>query len=101
MGKLIGAVVPNQVAAVVAVLAFTQLVEPIARLGLGAVDSLSGVAAYLPGAAADAVVGTSVLGELGASVDALPAWGGALVLLAYAVVLTAVGRLTTFSRDVT
>ena len=99
LGTGFGAVVPHQVAAVVAILAFTQFVEPIARLGLGAVDSLSGVSAYLPGAAADAVVGASLFSQMG-DVDLLPAWGGALVLLGYAAALTLAGRLTTFARDV-
>lgn len=99
LGTAFGAVVPHQVAAVVAILAFTQFVEPIARLALGSVDALSAVGSFLPGAAADAVVGASLFGEI-AEADLLPAWAGALVLLAYAVVLTAVGRWTTFARDV-
>ncbi len=99
LGAAFGAVVPHQVAAIVAVLAFTQFVEPIARLGLSAVDALSGVAAFLPGAAADAVVGASLFGEISGA-DLLPGWAGALVLLAYAAVLTVLGRYTTFARDV-
>ena len=99
LGTGFGAVVPQQVAAVVAILAFTQFVEPIARLALGAVDGLSVVSAYLPGAAADAVVGASLVSQMG-DVDLLPAWAGALVLLGYAAALTLAGRLTTFARDV-
>ena len=99
LGTGFGAVVPHQVAAVVAILAFTQFVEPIARLALGAVDGLSVVSAYLPGAAADAVVGASPFSQMG-DVDLLPAWAGALVLLGYAAALTLAGRLTTFARDV-
>ena len=99
LGTGFGAVVPHQVAAVVAILAFTQFVEPIARLALGAVDGLSVVSAYLPGAAADAVVGASLVSQMG-DVDLLPAWAGALVLLGYAAALTLAGRLTTFARDV-
>ncbi|WP_300578839.1 ABC transporter permease [uncultured Nocardioides sp.] len=99
LGTGFGAVVPQQVAAVVAILAFTQFVEPIARLALGAVDGLSVVSAYLPGAAADAVVGASLFSQMG-DVDLLPAWGGALVLLGYAAALTLAGRLATFARDV-
>ena len=99
LGTGCGAVVPHQVAAVVAILAFTQFVEPIARLALGAVDGLSVVSAYLPGAAADAVVGASLFSQMG-DVDLLPAWAGALVLLGYAAALTLAGRLTTFARDV-
>lgn len=101
LGTAFGAVVPNQVAAVVGILAWTQLVEPIARLGLGAVDGLAGVASYLPGAAADAVVGSSVLSQVGGAGETLPPWAGALVLLAYAAALVVAGRLTTFARDVT
>ena len=99
LGTGFGAVVPQQVAAVVAILAFTQFVEPIARLALGAVDGLSVVSAYLPGAAADAVVGASLFSQMG-DVDLLPAWAGALVLLGYAAALTLAGRLATFARDV-
>ncbi len=99
LGTGFGAVVPHQVAAVVAILAFTQFVEPIARLALGAVDGFSVVSAYLPGAAADAVVGASLFSQMG-DVDLLPAWAGALVLLGYAAALTLAGRLTTFARDV-
>lgn len=99
LGTGFGAVVPHQVAAVVAILAFTQFVEPIARLALGAVDGLSVVSAYLPGAAADAVVGASLVSQMG-DVDLLPAWAGALVLLGYAAALTLAGRLTTFARNV-
>jgi ABC-2 type transport system permease protein len=99
LGTGFGAVVPHQVAAVVAILAFTQFVEPIGRLALGAVDGLSVVSAYLPGAAADAVVGASLFSQMG-DVDLLPAWAGALVLLGYAAALALAGRLTTFARDV-
>ena len=62
-------------------------------------DGLSVVSAYLPGAAADAVVGASLFSQMG-DVDLLPAWGGALVLLGYAAALTLAGRLATFARDV-
>lgn len=95
-----GTLLPNQVAAVVVVLAFTQFVEPILRVVLGAVDALSAVARFLPGAASDAVVGNSVYTITG-SVDLLPRWAGALVLVAYAVVFAALGRWVTLRRDVT
>ena len=42
LGVAFGSVVPNQVAAIVVILAFTQLVEPIARLALGAFDPTDG-----------------------------------------------------------
>jgi ABC-2 type transport system permease protein len=98
IGAAFGSVVTNQVAAVVVILAFTQLVEPIARLALSSVDALSGVARFLPGAAADAVIGASFYDEIAASTS-LSRPGGLAVLLGYAAVLAVVGRFTTLRRD--
>lgn len=101
IGAAFGSVVPNQVAAVVVILAFTQFVEPIARVALGAFDSLAGVAKFLPGAAADGLMGASFLGSMdGGSADLLPRWAALLVLLGYAGVLALVGRYTTLRRDI-
>jgi hypothetical protein len=101
IGVAFGSVVPNQVAAIVVILAFTQFVEPIARLALGAFDSLDGIARFLPGAAADGLIGASFLGSVdGGSADLLPRWAALLVMLAYAGVLALVGRLTTLRRDI-
>ena len=57
IGVAFGSVLTNQVAAIVVILAFTQFVEPIARLALGAFDVTDGIAKFLPGAAADGLVG--------------------------------------------
>jgi ABC-2 type transport system permease protein len=101
VGVGFGSVVPNQVAAVVVLLAFTQFVEPIARIALGAFDATSSVARFLPGAAADGLIGASLIGEMGGgSGDLLPRWAALLVLLGYAAVLACVGRLTTLRRDI-
>ncbi|MEG9226401.1 ABC transporter permease [Aeromicrobium sp. Sec7.5] len=102
MGVAFGTVLTNQVAAIVVVLAFTQLIEPIARVALGAFDATSEVSKYLPGAAADALLGSSFFSSFGGGggVDLLPQWGGAVVMVAYIVVLAVVGRLTTFRRDI-
>lgn len=101
VGVGVGSVLSNQVAALVVLLAFTQFVEPIARValttGLGATGER--IAAFLPGAAGDALAEGSFYQLMGTS-ELAPWWQGALVLLAYALVLTAVGRLTTFRRDV-
>ncbi|WP_408896683.1 ABC transporter permease [Nocardioides sp. R1-1] len=99
IGVAFGSIVSNQVAAIVVILAFTQFVEPIVRLVLGQVDALAGVASYLPGGAADSLIGASFLGSTGA-VDLLPRWAAALVLLAYVAVFALVGRLTTLRRDI-
>ena len=101
IGVAFGSVVTNQVAAVVVILAFTQFVEPIARIALGAFDALDQVAKFLPGAAADGLIGASLLGSVdGGSADLLPRWGALLVLLAYAGVLALIGRFTTLRRDI-
>ncbi|QAY59219.1 ABC transporter permease [Microbacterium protaetiae] len=103
VGIGVGTLVRNQVAAVVIVLAFTQFVEPIARVAGMFVDGLDSVLRFLPGAASDALVGTSIYtattpGSSGA--DQLDWWVGGVVLLAYAVVLLVLGHLTSWRRDV-
>lgn len=100
IGVGVGTLVTNQIAAVVSILAFTQFLEPIARLGLAAFDATVGVSKFLPGAAAEALVGASIYSSAGI-VDLLDRWQGGLVLLAYALVLGLIGRFTTFARDVT
>ncbi|KAA1425389.1 ABC transporter permease [Mumia zhuanghuii] len=100
VGVGVGTLITNQVAAIVVVLAFTQFVEPIVRLGLSAVDALEGVAKFLPGAASEALVGASTYASLGMS-DLLGRVPGALVFLAYGLVLALIGRFTTLRRDIT
>jgi ABC-2 type transport system permease protein len=101
IGVAFGSVVPNQVAAIVVILAFTQFVEPIARLALGAFDSVDGIAKFLPGAAADGLMGASFFGAVGdESADLLSRPAALLVLLAYAGGLAVIGRYTTLRRDI-
>lgn len=99
VGVGFGTLVPNQVASIVSILAFTQLVEPMVRLGLSVVDQISFLAKFLPGAAAEAMVGTSLYSVTG-GLDLLTRWQGALVLLGYAVVFALIGSRT-LRRDVT
>ena len=99
LGVGLGCVLTNQVLAIVAVLAFTQFVEPLARLLFGQVEALSSVGSYLPGAAGEAISGGSFYTQAGAG-DLLPGWGGALVLIGYALAFALIGRLTTFRRDI-
>jgi ABC-2 type transport system permease protein len=104
IGLGIGALVRNQVGAIVGVLVFTQFIEPIARTAGAFVDGLTEVTRYLPGAASDALVGASLF--TGATPPGMTAetpfewWVGALLLLGYAVVLLVLGYLTTWRRDV-
>lgn len=101
LGAAFGALVTNQVVAIIGILGFTQFVEPVARLALGAVDALAGVSRFLPGAAADAVVGYSFFSGGTGAVELLNRWQGALVLLVYVVVLVGAARLSSLRKDVT
>jgi hypothetical protein len=102
IGVGVGALVRNQVGAIVGVLVFTQFIEPIGRAAAAFVDGLSAFTRFLPGAASDALVGASVLTATvpGASSDSLEWWVGGLVLLGYAVVFVVLGHLVSWRRDV-
>ena len=54
----------------------------------------------MPGAAAEAVVGSSLY-TTGGALDLSPRWLGALVLIGYVVVLSGIGWRTTLNRDIT
>lgn len=101
VGVGFGALLTNQVAAVVVLLAFTQFVEPIVRVVLGQFALLEGVSKFLPGAAGEAITGSSFYADSGMAAGLLPSWAGLLVLLGYALVLALAGRLTTLRRDIT
>ncbi|WP_394553988.1 ABC transporter permease [Agromyces sp. MMS24-JH15] len=102
IGVGLGAVVPNQVAAIVIVIAFTQFVEPMLRLVSSLSDVTAEIGKYLPGAASDALVGASIysMAAIGQSAS-LEWWQGGLVLAGYAALLTVIGGATTWRRDVT
>jgi ABC-2 type transport system permease protein len=104
VGIGVGALVRNQVGAIVGVLVFTQFLEPVGRAAASFVEGLSDVTRFLPGAAGDALVGASLFNTptSGAATGAGPLewWAGGLVLLAYGVVLVVLGQLTSWRRDV-
>ncbi len=101
IGIGVGALVRNQVGAIVGVLVFTQFLEPVGRAAASFVEGLSDVTQYLPGAAGDALVGASVF-SMGMPADGaqLEWWAGGLVLLGYAAVLVVLGHVTSWRRDV-
>jgi ABC-type transport system involved in multi-copper enzyme maturation permease subunit len=104
LGVGLGVLVPNQVAVIVIVLAFTQFVEPILRFGASVWEWTADLGRFLPGAASDALVGSSfftTLGGAATTVDPLLWWQGGLVLAATAAVIVLAGALTTWRRDVT
>jgi ABC-type transport system involved in multi-copper enzyme maturation permease subunit len=99
IGVGLGSLLTNQIAAVVVILAFTQFVEPILRLGLSAVDALAAAQQYLPGAAAEALAGGSLYGVSG-DLELLGRGWGAAVLLGYALLFALLGRFLTLRRDI-
>jgi len=100
VGVGFGAVVTNQVASVVVLLAFTQFVEPLLRVLLGQFDAVAAAAKFLPGAAGEAITGGSFYSTSGLA-ELLNPWQGFGVLVAYAVVFAVVARLVTLERDIT
>lgn len=101
VGVGVGVLIPSQIGSVAAIIAFTQFVEPILRTAAAFVDWLTDVGRFLPGAAGDALVGSSILTlSLGGGTEQLSWWQGGLVLALYAVVFGAIGSLTTWRRDV-
>ncbi len=101
VGVGVGVLIPNQIGSIVTAIAFTQFVEPLVRTAGAFVEPLGDVVRFLPGAAGDALVGASVYAAIGGSGESLDWWQGGLVLAGYAVVLTAVGAVTSWRRDVT
>ena len=104
IGVALGTLVPNQVAVLVIVLAFTQFVEPILRSVSAIWEWTAQVGQFLPGAASDALVGWSVFTSLGATTAepvSLDWWQGGLVLLGIAAVAGVVGYFAIWKRDVT
>lgn len=104
IGVGLGVLVPSQVAAIVIVLAFTQFIEPILRAGASVWDWTAQIGKFLPGAASDALVGSSIFTTLGmgtTSVTVLEWWQGGFVLLGIAVAAAAIGYFTSWRKDVT
>ncbi len=104
VGVGLGVLIPSQVAAIVIVLVFAQFLEPILRLAGSFWDWSAQLARFLPGAAGDALAGSSIFSTFSQSTSgpgALPWWAGGLVLVGYAVVAGAVGWFTSWRKDVT
>ena len=101
IGVGLGALIRNQIAAIVVIISFNQLVDPILRLALGAMNA-EGAVKFLPTSAGEAMAGGG-LGSLiatGTDTGMLAWWGGALVLVGYGVVFVALGWLLTLRGDV-
>ncbi|GAA5050502.1 ABC-type transport system involved in multi-copper enzyme maturation permease subunit [Thermocatellispora tengchongensis] len=92
----LGALIRNQIGAIMAGVAWVFVVEAI----LAVVPALRTVGKWTPGGASNALINVNVNTGLG-EFDLLPAWGGAAVLVAYALLFAAVASLTTLRRDIT
>jgi len=102
LGVGVGVLIPSQIGSIVAILAFTQFVEPLLRTAAAFVGWLADIGRFLPGAAGDALVGASVFTLFSGSDSAeLLWWQGGLVLAGFAVLFGAIGAVTTWRRDVT
>ncbi|MGH2720013.1 MAG: ABC transporter permease [Actinomycetota bacterium] len=91
VGVGLGALVRNQVAAVVTALVWTSVLEGVA------VMLLAEVGRWLPGGAVQALFGTGT--PSGGTL--LPGWGGALLLVAYGLAFALAGSRFVLRRDVT
>ena len=93
IGIGVGALIRNQIAAVVVALAWVFIAEQLL------VALLPEVGRWTPGGGTASVL---QLGDLATTRgDLLPVWGGALLLVGYAVVLSVVGARVTLRRDLT
>lgn len=93
IGIAVGALVRNQIAAVVGALAWTFIAEQLL------VALLPDVGRWTPGGASSAVL---QLGELATTRgELLSVWGGAALLVAYALVLLLLATRLTLRRDLT
>lgn len=108
IGFGVGLIVKNQAFAIVLAIGFTQFIEPVARIGAQFWEWSAGLAKFLPGAAMDAFVGSSVLNEMSATDPSMPDAAATLgngagfaVLVAYAVVSCGIGWLLRLRADVT
>jgi ABC-2 type transport system permease protein len=93
LGLGVGTLLKNQIAAILVVVGFTFIAEPLIQAGLNALGWFS-VSKFLPGQASMAMVRTT--GE-----HLQSWWGGTLTLLAYGAVAAALGTFYTIRRDVT
>jgi ABC-2 type transport system permease protein len=91
IGVGIGALLRNQVGAIVGALVYLYVVEPVIR----SIPATAPAFKWLPGGALEAM--TATLND----VDLLTRWQGALVLLGYGLVAAVLGTFLAVRRDVT
>ena len=93
-----GILIPNQVAALLISIGVAWIVEPLLGLLIGSQSWGKSIAPYFPSNATTAALD---LGSASGSPGQLLSWwAGALVLLGYAAIMTAIGTALTLRRDV-
>ncbi|GLX01701.1 ABC transporter permease [Microtetraspora sp. NBRC 16547] len=99
LGIALGALVRNQIAGIVGAVAWAYVIESVFL----AIPALQVVGKWFPGGAAQALMNIDVNTGMntGMGTDMLPPWGGAIVLVGYAVVFAVVASATTVRRDIT
>jgi ABC-type transport system involved in multi-copper enzyme maturation permease subunit len=98
IGLGVGTLIRNQIVALLVAIGIGWIVEPLIGFALQQLD-VGDVAKFLPTAATNAVVEPAR--QEGVDLTLLPWWGGALVLLAYALGSAAIGAALTLRRDIT
>jgi hypothetical protein len=98
IGVSLGALLRNQILAVVLAILWVLIIEGVLTLLLGLIH-WTPVQKYLPGAAIDSIV--NIADPSGSTNNMLlQPWAGALVLLGYAVIFVLAAFATTLRRDV-
>lgn len=100
IGLGVGILIPNQVAALLIAVGVAWIVEPIIGAVLPLTEIGTDIARYLPTQATNATLGVQNVGFGGPVPDQLAWWGGALVLVGYALVMALVGTLRTVRADI-
>lgn len=95
-GVGLGALLRNQVAAVVGLVIYLFVAEPI----LSAIPKVRSAYPFLPGGSASALTQTTDPNAQGGGYELLDPWVGGALLLAYGLLLAIVGSLLTIRRDV-
>lgn len=107
MGLGLGVLVTNQIAALFIGVALAWIVEPLLGWGLSFLDGGDQVARFFPSQATSATLSVfsgadgAVAQAMGGSPNQLAWWSGALTLLLYAGIMTAIGIWLTQRRDIT
>lgn len=93
LGVGLGALLKNQIAAIVGLLVYVLIIGPI----LGAISAIEGLTRFLPNQAEAALLQSTPPGDS----ELLVQWQGGLVLIGWALLFAVIGYQLTVRRDVT